>query len=262
LLRLDDEQAAREVSLAAADLALAKGQLQRLLNGAHEKQKDEAAALCRAKQAELERAELDWKRAEELHRTKTISTKEADNQRTLVTALKNEAAAAKARLEFLEAKARPDEVGIEWARVQAAEARYELAKIQLDRTRLCAPRGGQVLKINVEPGEMAGPASAEAAVIVADTSKFRVRAFVEELDAPRVVAGMAAKVTADGLPGPELRGRVVRLSPRMDRKSLSTDRAAERFDTKTREVWIELEPGQQLVVGLRVDVVLDVPPGS
>ena len=53
-------------------------------------------------------------------------------------------------------------------------------------------------------------------------------------------------------------GRVVRLSPRMDRKTVWSDRATERYDTKTREVWIELQPGPPLVLGLRVDVTIDL----
>ena len=83
------------------------------------------------------------------------------------------------------------------------------------------------------------------------------RAFVEELDAPRVELGMPARITADGLAG-ELRGRVIRLSPRMSRKRLWSDDPAERYDTKTREVWIELDEAEEgLVVGLRVDATLE-----
>jgi hypothetical protein len=68
---------------------------------------------------------------------------------------------------------------------------------------------------------------------------------------------MKATITADGLPGTPLAGHVARLSPRMGRKQLSADRPTERMDTKTREVWIALEPGPPLVVGLRVDVLID-----
>ena len=152
--------------------------------------------------------------------------------------------------------ARPatDEVQIETARVEGARARCKLAKVQLERTRLRSPLKGQVLKTNVEVGELAGPASPDAAIIVADTTRRHVRAFVEEMDAREVRVGMAARVTADGLRSRELRGHIVRLSPRMDDKSLWNDRPSERLDTKTREVWIELDDPPS-VVGLRVDVV-------
>ena len=97
---------------------------------------------------------------------------------------------------------------------------------------------------------------------VADTRRFQVRAFVEELDAASVQPGMPAQIFADGMAGRELRGRVVRLSPRMGRKELRSDHPAERFDTKTREVWIELEGVEPLVVGLRVDVIIHLQTAS
>ena len=56
-----------------------------------------------------------------------------------------------------------------------------------------------MLKINGKAGELTGPASLEPAVVLADTSCYYVRAFVEELDAPRVNVGMTAKVVIDGL---------------------------------------------------------------
>ena len=142
-------------------------------------------------------------------------------------------------MELLEAPARPDEIRIHQAHIQAAQARLELAKIQLDHTELRAPRHGQILKADVLPGELVGPVSAEPALVMADTNSFRVRAYVEELDAARVKVGMKATATADGLPGERLCGRVGRLSPRMSRRTITSDHPDERLDTKTREVWIE-----------------------
>ena len=42
----------------------------------------------------------------------------------------------------------------------------------------------------------------------------------------------------------------------MDDENLWTDHAGERLDTKTREVWINVND-QKPVVGLRVDVVIE-----
>jgi len=44
----------------------------------------------------------------------------------------------------------------------------------------------------------------------------------------------------------------------MSRKELWSDHPAERFDTKTREIWVELDRSDDLIVGLRVDVAIDV----
>jgi multidrug resistance efflux pump len=256
LLELDDAELVQEVAVAEAELHLAEAQLERLVHGAHAKQRAEAAALYQAKLAELERAKLTWKRVEELLRTATVTQQEADNQRTLVAGLTAEAEAAQAHLQWLDSPARDDEVRMETARVQQAKARWKLAQVQLDRTHLRSPIAGQVLKIDAEKGELAGPTSPEPAVIVADTSRGYVRAFIEEMDAREVHSGMAATITAEGQHGQQLHGRIVRLSPRMEDKTFRTDRPAEKLDTKTREVWIELDE-RPSVIGLRVDVVID-----
>ncbi len=231
--------------------------MERLINGAHPQERSEAAAKFRVKEAELERSEMVWKRMESLSESKAISQEELDNQRMLVTALKAEVSAAKARHDLLDAPVRTDEVHMEKARIAAACARLELAKVQLEYTKLRAPCSGTVLDVDLEPGELVARDSAQPVMILADTSRFQVRAFVEELDASRVSAGMSAKIVVDGLPLSELGGRVVRTSPRMGPKSLFSDRPSERYDTKTREVWIELDGHDGLVVGLRVDVMID-----
>jgi multidrug resistance efflux pump len=258
LLQLDDQQYRQEMALAAAEIALAQAELERLVNGAHPQQRKEAAAICRAREAELRRAEITWQRTLELWRNKAISQQEADNQWMQVTMLRNEVDAAQAHLAFLESTARPDEVRIAQARIAAATAKLELARVQTDRTRMLAPCRAQALKVNCKVGELAGPTSAQPAVVLADTTRYFVRAFVEERDAPRVALGMTAEIGADALGDQKLTGRVVRLSPCMDRKSLFSDRSTERYDTKTREVRIELQPGLPLVLGLRVDVTIDL----
>lgn len=256
LLRLDDEQYRHEVELAEADLALANAELDRLMNGARPEEIDEAVALHHAKCAELDSAWLSLRRFDELLKSRAVSQQMVDDQRSLVATLTAQAEAAHARLEQLQAPPRREDVLMAEARAAAAAARLGLAKVQLGRTALQAPCRAQVLKAEVEPGELIGPDSPEPAIVLADTTRFRVRAFVEEGDAPRVQLGASCRITADGLPGPPFEGHIARLSPRMTAKQLWSDRPAERFDTKTREVWIELEEAAGLVVGLRVDVVI------
>ena len=257
LLRLDARHVRQDVSLASAELAAAEAQRTRLLNGADLHERQEALALRHAKEAQLRQAQLLWKRVTELGSAKMISPEKVDNQRTLVEGLTAEVAAANARWQLLMATARADELRIADSHIQSARARLELARVRLERMELRAPCHGQVLAIDVEPGEWLGPESTQAAIVLADTTRFRVRAFVEEADAPRVREGMRAEVVAEALSHQRIEGRIVGLSPCMGRKQLWSDHPAERHDTKTRQMWIELPPSAQLVVGLRVDVMID-----
>jgi HlyD family secretion protein len=265
LLRLDDRQYRHEQALAWADLSLAIAERQRLQNGPQSTERHEARAMHEARLADLEQAQLAWQRIHKLHADGVVAQQEADNHRTQVALLAAQAAAAKARAELLDAPPRDDELAMAEARIDAAQARLELAEIQLDHTVLKAPHAGQVLQINVEPGELVGPDANESAVIVADTSKFRVRAFVDEIDAPRLRLGQRAEATVDGLPGFTLTGRVAEMRPRMSHKMLTTGAPTERFDTKTREIWLELDPSvvsDRLVCGLLVDVCIDIQSGK
>jgi HlyD family secretion protein len=257
LLQLDPSEYEHEVALAEAALALAVAERERIKNGARQFERDEALSLYHAKYAELELARLANERLHKLQVQSAVSQQEADDQKSKVKSLEAQVAATRARAELMQAPAREDELLIADSKIEAAKSRIELAKVQLARTTLRAAAPGQVMKVNVEPGELAGPDSAEPTLILVDTSRFRVRAFVEELDAPRAKHGMMATVVADGLAEQSFTGRITHLSPRMTAKQMWSDDPSERFDTKAREIWIDLDSGENLVIGLRVDVIID-----
>jgi len=257
LLRLDDAQYREQVAAAEADLQRAEAELQRLIDGARPEERQEAEANYRARQEEVQRLTLRWERISKLREAQAVSQQEADDQISQLRAVRAQADAAQARLQLLTAPAREDEVLVARARIAAAQAEVALAKERLGRASVHAPRAGEILAVHLAPGELAGPEMVEPAIVMADTTKFQARAFVEEIDAARVKVGMTAKISAEGLRDRELTGRVTRLSPRMSSKQLHSHQAQERLDTKVREVWIELDRGENLVVVMPVDVTID-----
>ena len=146
----------------------------------------EVIALYRVALAQLEQAKLTWQRTQSLHSDGVVTPQQADRDRTNLIRSEAEVAAAKARLQLVEAPARKDETNAAQARVAAARAKLELSHVYLQRRQLRAPFAGRILKVNVEPGEMTGPQSIEPVMVLAETNHFRVRAFVEELEAPQL----------------------------------------------------------------------------
>jgi HlyD family secretion protein len=261
LVRLDSRVQEQQVAASLANLKLAQANVDRLVNGARDVERQEARSLVAAKKARLRQAMLTWQRVKTLRAQDAIAQQEADDQEGLVHALNAEAQAAEARLAQLEAAAREDELRAAQARVAMAEADYEQALIALDKTSLRAPVRAQVLDVAIEPGEMIESNRIDPVVVLVDTSHLRIRAFVEEIDAPRVVPGLIAKITADGLPNQDYQATVCTLSPRMERKSHATDEPDELYDTKIREVLLDVDPSTAasgLIVGLRVDVTMDL----
>lgn len=144
-------------------------------------------------------------------------------------------------------------------RLQEARARLHLAEAELAKTRIVSPFAGQVLEINAEPGEMAGPSSAQPLLILGDLSRRRVLAYVDEADAMRVQRGQDAVVTVDGLAGREFVGRVAEVKARMGKRPVHSDAPDEYKDIWSRGVYVDLDGGRELLSNLRVKVKIRVP---
>jgi multidrug resistance efflux pump len=111
-----------------------------------------------------------------------------------------------------------------------------------------------VLRVYGQPGALVSATSKDPVMIMADLSKRRVRASVEELDVARVEVGQPATVTADGLPGRVLTGKVAVVVGRMGKGGPESDSPAEMKDMYFREVLIDLDGGDDLPTNLRVQV--------
>ncbi|TWT89719.1 Multidrug resistance protein MdtN [Pseudobythopirellula maris] len=257
LVRFDDRSARLELAEAQAQLALSQARLERILNGARNHERDEARALEGAAESRLSQAITALGRIEQLERKNALPAQEADDARSKVETLRAELAASRARLALLEAPAREDEVRLARAQVSAAEASVGLAQVMLEKRLIRAPCDARVLDIDAELGELIGPADQNPVVVLADTRQLRVRAFIEELDAPHTPIGAATTITADGLPGETFHGVITSISPRMAAKEFFTNRPNEMYDAKTREAIVEVQEGSGLIVGLRVDLRID-----
>ncbi len=143
------------------------------------------------------------------------------------------------------------------ARVDAAAASVELARRDLDRTRVVAPIDGVVLARRVDPGDTVTAAvAAEAALRGRRPARVEVRAEVEELDAPRVTVGMTASLSLAGATAPLGDGVVARVSPRLERRRVGAEDVRVRADGVVRMAWITPAPGPSWVVGQRLDAQL------
>jgi RND family efflux transporter MFP subunit len=143
-------------------------------------------------------------------------------------------------------------------RLKEAQARLRSARAELAKTQLRAPYDCTVLDVNVEPGQRAGPDSAEPLLILADLSRRRVLAYVDEVDANRVAVGQVASVTVDGIPGRSFAGKVSEVKPRMGRRPLHSDAPDEYKDAWSRGVYVDLEAGEELPPNQRVKVKIQV----
>jgi HlyD family secretion protein len=101
--------------------------------------------------------------------------------------------------------------------IQVSEARADAARARLERTMLRAPFAGTVAEINGEVGEFVTPSPVgiptPPAVDVVDSSCIYITAPIDEVDAPRVREGMAARVTLDAFKDRSFKAHVRRVAP-------------------------------------------------
>jgi HlyD family secretion protein len=252
LAELRNETQTEEVALAAAEADVARAQLARLRNGERSEKRKAMAAIEEGKRATYQQTKADWERTHRLAESRSASREQGDRDYYAMLKAKAEWDEAVAEHSLVEAPARADEVEAALARVAAAESRLRLAKAELAKTRLLAPVSGRILRVYVEPGEVSGPSAPQALILMADLSRRRVRAFIEELDSARVKVGQHAVVTADALPGQEITGLVGARLPMMGQRAPQSDAAREYRDLYFREVLINLDDGEELPLGLRV----------
>jgi HlyD family secretion protein len=115
-----------------------------------------------------------------------------------------------------------------------------------------------ILRRHLLAGESLAVSPSPAAIVtMADVSRLRIRVDVDETDIAGARVGRPAWVTADAYGTRRFTGRVVRISEMFGPKNVRTDVPAERQDTKVLEVLVDLDPGQTLPIGLRVDAFIE-----
>ena len=146
------------------------------------------------------------------------------------------------------------------AALARAEAALEQTRSDLSRLVVTAPIDGQILKVDVRPGEYAGVPAKSPLVVMGDTSAMHVRVDVAEQDAPRFVAHGRAYASPRGNAGRRISLEFVRLEPRLIPKRNLTGDTAERVDTRVLQVIYRVSADEAVYDGELMDVFIDAPP--
>jgi HlyD family secretion protein len=115
-----------------------------------------------------------------------------------------------------------------------------------------APIDGVIVERLTHAGEMI--TSGAPVVTIADLSKTRVEAEVDEFDAGRVRNGAAATVTAEGFDGQQWRGAIEEIPDAVTSRRLKPLDASKPIDTRVLLVKIALGEKTPLKLGQRVEV--------
>jgi HlyD family secretion protein len=168
---------------------------------------DVAVATLAQRQADLDKAKLDWQRGQELYRGKLIARQEYDSDKAAYES-------AVAALNSSQAQVDQARAAREQARATLDQTQAVLRRTQdiLRKTTYTAPIGGIVSYIAVRVGENVVPGIqgtvGSSIMTISDMSVVTAEVKVDETDIVSVKDGQPADVTIDAIPGKTFKGRV------------------------------------------------------
>ncbi len=257
LAQIENQDYAARVSEAQAALAQREAELARTINGARSQERQASQASLKAAEAVLENARREAERRRTLADHQMISRDEAERYERAYQVALPEYERAQQEFSLVDADAREEDRHKAEAAVASARAQLSEAQAYLDKTYVRSPINGVVLRKFRHAGESVSTQFDSPIVTIADDSVLRVRLDVDESDVAKLYMGQAAYVTAQAYGTRQFQGHVVRIGRILGKKNVRTDEPTEHVDTKILETLIELDRGQTLPLGLRVDGFLE-----
>ncbi len=202
-------------------------------------------------QAALAAAEIRMKDAERsLNRTETLLENDAEAQagydraKTAYDTLQQEVVQLEA------------EVEVNKRMLNQYRADRQLAQAELDRKTAAAHSDGQLLTLDITIGSLVSPERSYGTFAVASPAVARVE--VDELFAGLVRLGQKAVIRRMGETESLAEGNVIFTGPALRRKSLFSEDVGDLEDRRVREVWVELPEEASLLLGMRVECLIQL----
>lgn len=258
LAELDNGDFAARVALARANIAQQEAVVERLVNGSRKQERGESSASVREAKAVLDNARVERDRRVTLLDRGAISRTELDAAEREFRVAEARLAAVEERQSLVDDQTRPEDLSRARAELVAARARLQESEALLAKTIIRSPIDGVVLRRKLKTGESVSNNGGDTAIVtLGDTTRLRIRMDVDENDIARIAVGRAAWAIAPAYGSSrKFTGKVVEIGQALGRKNVRTDEPTERVDVKILETLIELDPGQTLPVGLRVDAYI------
>jgi multidrug resistance efflux pump len=260
LFRIDDRDLRAELKVREAALIAAESQLHRLIAMPRTEDVPPAEAAVDEAYARYLDGQAAYNRDEQLFKKHMLAASEYDKDRYTMGAERAAWEKAKADLAKLRAGAWKEDIEVQRAAVEQARSQIMTVKIGLERCVVRSPVDGEILQVNVRPGQFAAMAWKEPMIVLGEVNRLHVRVDIDENDLYRFREGAPAKATLKGRKDPQFPLEFVRIEPYVVPKKSLTGDNSERVDTRVLQVLYALPDNRpaKVYVGQQMDVFLDV----
>ena len=254
----DDYRA--QVDSGRAEVERAQAAYEKVLNGSRPQER-------RQSQADMQRAETveanarsDYERAHKLFADGIISREAMDHAERDLKVAEDQLESARQQYHLVDDRSRNEDIATAKAQLDSARAQLAGSQAIYAKTFLRAPFDGTILRKHHRGGESITNSSVtpDPVFTIGNVASLRVRVDVDETDVSRVADGQRVYVTAQAYPGQKFWGHVMRVAGQLGHKNVRTDEPKERVDTKILETLVQMDPGTNLPVGLRVDAYIQI----
>lgn len=257
IARIDDTDLHIQLDGAEAAVEQAKALYSDTLKGLRPQEIDQLESMAALKKAQLEKAQLDYQRKNELSKSGVLPINESDMaEKQMVMAQKDyDTAVEQLRIARLGGRA-DQQKAASWALKRAEATVAELQK-KISDSEILSPINGRVSVKNMEEGEIA--AAGSTIVTVIDLERPWVRGFVPEYKLGRVKLGMEAEIHSDSYPDKKYIGTIRYISPEAEFTPKNVQTQEERVKlVYAVKIYID-NPEQELKPGMPVDAIIRLP---
>jgi hypothetical protein len=208
--------------------------------------------------ARLLDAEAAYNRDLHLFQKQMLAASEFDKDKYGRLAAQATLARTEADLAKLRAGAWKEDIEVQRAAVEQAQSQIDNINIMLERLIVRAPVDGQILQVNVRPGQIATLAWKEPMIVLGEVNRLHVRVDIDENDLYRFREGMPAWANIKGRTEPRFLLEYVRIEPYVIPKKSLTGDSSERVDTRALQVLYALPDHSpaKVYVGQQMEVFL------
>lgn len=255
LARLKTERLEAQVQEVNARIAAQQEVVKRLKAGSRSQEIEQARAEVAAAKADVQNAEVSYKRIEETSDTGATSDQTLDDAKSRLEMTRARLKVAENALALALEGPRKEDIAAAEKSLEALEAGLSLLNVRLADMTLKAPASGIVQSRILEAGEMAGPTKPVFTLALTDPKWARV--YVSEPDLGRIASGMSAKVYSDSFPREPIEGWIGFISPTAE----FTPKAVQTEELRTKLVYevrvFVKDPKDRLRLGMPVTVIVD-----